>query len=76
MKLQDFEIGKTFISTAGETWLCTDKGSRVIVAILVDENQDPSWRNGPPYAVAETVFDEYDYEVCCKDMEEYHATFS
>lgn len=25
---------------------------------------DPSWLNGPPYAVAEAVFDEYDQEGC------------
>lgn len=26
--------------------------------------EDPSWLNGPPYAVAETCFDEYDQEGC------------
>ncbi len=31
--------------------------------IMVVED-DPSWLNGPPYAVAETVFDEDDIEVC------------
>lgn len=25
---------------------------------------DPSWFNGPPYAVAESVFDEYDMPGC------------
>ena len=25
---------------------------------------DTSWSNGPPYAVCETVFDEYDIEGC------------
>jgi hypothetical protein len=31
----------------------------------IDEHlDDPSWYNGPPYAVAECVFDEYDQEGC------------
>lgn len=25
---------------------------------------DPSWFNGPPYAVAERVFDEHDFAAC------------
>ncbi len=31
--------------------------------VTVDED-DPSWLNGPPYAVAETLFDEDDIETC------------
>jgi hypothetical protein len=27
---------------------------------IVDPRRDPSWLNGPPYALAEIVFDEYD----------------
>ena len=27
-------------------------------------DDDASWLNGPPYAVAELVFDEYDLPVC------------
>lgn len=30
-------------------------------ASIVDLRRDPSWLNGPPYALAETVFDEYDF---------------
>jgi hypothetical protein len=30
-------------------------------ASIVDPRRDPSWLNGPPYALAETVFDEYDF---------------
>jgi hypothetical protein len=30
---------------------------------VVDPRRDPSWLNGPPYALAETVFDEYDFAV-------------
>jgi hypothetical protein len=28
---------------------------------IVDPRRDPGWLNGPPYALAETVFDEYDF---------------
>lgn len=61
MRLAEFEKGRTFVTDTG-TWLCTDKGSRVIVAIR--EAEDRSLMNGPPYAVAETVFDEHDMEGC------------
>ena len=27
---------------------------------VIDLRDDPSWFNGPPYAIVETVFDEYD----------------
>src|SRR3954449_11247006 len=30
-------------------------------ASIVDPRRDASWLNGPPYALAETVFDEYDF---------------
>lgn len=63
MQLRDFKIGIEFI--CGEKrWRCTDMGTRVIVAICLDEYNDQSWFNGPPYAVSETVFDEYDIKVC------------
>jgi hypothetical protein len=29
-----------------------------------DHPDDPSWYNGPPYAVAEYVFDEYGQQGC------------
>jgi hypothetical protein len=64
MKHSDFTIGQEFL--CGEKrWRCTDKGTRTIVAICLDGHpDDPSWFNGPPYAVAETVFDEEDMEGC------------
>lgn len=43
-----------------DRWRVTDIGSRVIVAIKISRLQQPSWYNGPPYAVVETVFDEDD----------------
>ena len=64
MNYADFQIGVEF-RCAGELWRCTDVGSRAIVAVcLGDHPDDPSWYNGPPYAVAEFVFDEDDILAC------------
>lgn len=62
MDFTDFQIGRTF-RCGGKNWTCTDLGTRVVVAICIDVD-DPSWLNGPPYAVSETVFDEYDIAGC------------
>jgi len=63
MEHSEFAIGCTF--WCGEkAWGCTDIGTRVITAIRLDRDADPSWYNGPPYTVAEVVFDEYDTEAC------------
>jgi hypothetical protein len=59
----DFEIGADFIC-GKRRWRCTDKGTRTIAAICVDEAPDPSWLIGPTYALAETVFDEDDMPGC------------
>lgn len=59
MKIEDFEVGKTFYGSAGFKWLCTDKGSRVIIAIMLDYDKKDYWFNGPPYSVKEKVFDEH-----------------
>lgn len=63
MKLPDFEIGRRFLCDS-RTWQCTDKGLRVVVAILIDQEKDSSWFRGPPYAAAEIVFDEHDMQAC------------
>jgi hypothetical protein len=63
MKRADFQIGGEFLTAAGR-WRCTDIGKRTIAAIRLDHDDDPSWYSGPPYAVVETVFDEYDFEGC------------
>ena len=63
MRRGDFRIGTEF-RCGGRRWRCTDLGTRVVVAIPLEHDDDPSWYNGPPYAVAETVFDEYDLEAC------------
>jgi hypothetical protein len=67
MTRDDFRIGLEFYTAAGK-WRCTDIGSRVIVAIQLDQD-DPNWYAGPPYAVAEWVFDEYDQSGCSLDPE-------
>jgi hypothetical protein len=43
---------------------CTDVGKRTIAAIRLNHDDDPAWYNGPPYAVVESVFDEFDIEGC------------
>lgn len=65
MTKDEFRIGLEFYTAAGK-WRCTDIGLRVIVAIQLDQH-DPSWYVGPPYAVPEWVFDEYDLGGCALD---------
>ena len=61
MEHSDFSIGTEFMTETGR-WRCTDVGTRVITAIRLNHDDDPSWYLGPPYKVAESVFDEYDLE--------------
>lgn len=63
MKHEEFRLGESFWTPSGE-WRCTDVGRRTIVAIQLETNLEPSWFKGPPYAVPEVVFDEYDFAVC------------
>jgi hypothetical protein len=79
MRLDELEIGMTF-RCGGRLWRCTDVGTRVIAAIRLDgvtiggtagdrtlnqqEAEAEGWFRGPPYAVAEIVFDEHDLEGC------------
>jgi hypothetical protein len=63
MKHSDFRIGGEFLSGSGR-WRCTDVGKRTIAAIRLNHDDDPAWYNGPPYAIVEYVFDEYDIEAC------------
>ena len=63
MKHSDFKIGTEFMTGAGR-WRCTDIGTRTIAAIRLDLDHDTNWYNGPPYAVAEMVFDEDGMEDC------------
>ena len=65
MQHDEFRIGERFWTAAGE-FQCTDVGTRTIIAVAIDAQVlgDPSGVNGPPYATAELVFDEYDLEAC------------
>lgn len=54
------KIGDEFRTPTG-AWRVTDIGTRTVIAINISDHQDdPSWFNGPPYAVVEHVFDEND----------------
>ena len=63
MKHTDFHMGLEF-ECGMRRWRCTDLGTRTIIAICLEHDDDPSLYNGPPYAIAETVFDEYDLPGC------------
>lgn len=61
------QLGQEFVDpTTGERWRVTDLGTRTFLAINLSDPKviaDPSWANGPPYAVVEHVWDETDYGV-------------
>lgn len=62
VRVADFQIGTEFSNSVGD-WRVTDVGLRTIIAINISiHKDDPSWYNGPPYAVPEVVFDEDDLE--------------
>jgi hypothetical protein len=63
MRHGDFRIGLEFMTDTGR-WRCTDLGTRTVIAIRLDRPDDPTWYLGPPYAVAEHVFDEDGVEGC------------
>jgi hypothetical protein len=63
MERSDFRIGCEFMTATGR-WRCTDIGTRTIVAIRLNHDDDPSWYNGPPYAIVEHVFGEDDICGC------------
>jgi hypothetical protein len=64
MKPTDFHIGLEFFGRAGFRWRCTDVGTRTILAIRLDPDDDPNWHQGPPYIAEEAVFDEVGLERC------------
>jgi hypothetical protein len=70
MKFKTFKIGKKFWMS-GKEYLCTDIGTRTVIAVQLSASvkRDPTWLNGPPYAVAEYVIDEYDQDVCTSRKE-------
>jgi hypothetical protein len=70
MKHSDFHIGLEFLGLAGFRWRCTDVGTRTVVAIQLDHDDDPNWYQGPPYIAKEVVFEEHDFERCHLTEEE------
>lgn len=69
MEHGEFKVGAEF-HCGGKRRLCTDIGSRTIVCIEVDDRKDQTWFDGPPYAVKEVVFDEYDQKGCTQGHQE------
>lgn len=67
MKIKDFTIGEKFYASAGFEWLCTDKGTRTITAIMLEPDKAEHWFNGPPYHIDEEIFDEHDMLRCYSD---------
>jgi hypothetical protein len=63
MLLSDFRIGMEFWMS-GARWRCTDIGTRLVIAIKLDHDDDPSWYDGPPYAVCEHTIDRHDFTAC------------
>jgi hypothetical protein len=62
MRHDEFKLGLKFWMS-GSQWLCTDVGSRVVIAICIS-SAPAGWLAGPPYAVVEVVVDEYDLDNC------------
>lgn len=69
MKKEEFKLGTKFYTATGK-WRCTDIGTRVIVAIHLNQEGHENY-NGPPYSIPENVFDEYDLEGCSLDPTEF-----
>ena len=68
MKKSEFKMGGSFFTGSGE-WRCTDIGTRVVVAIKLDQEDSRNY-NGPPYSIVESVFDEYDFGGCYLNPED------
>jgi len=80
MRREEFSIGMNFITGTGQwrctdigtRTIAAIKISAIEIATQVesettvrtDTNPEPSWFTGPPYIVAEEVFDENDMEGC------------
>lgn len=64
MNIPDVKIGDRF-QCGNDVWRCTDIGTRVIIGVKLPKNVDPDFCfAGPPYSVAEIVFDEDDLQAC------------
>jgi hypothetical protein len=71
MEKSEFHIGQEFYTASGK-WRCTDIGTRIIVAIHLNQEDSRNY-NGPPYPITEHVFDEYDIEGCSTDVTEFEG---
>ena len=74
MKLSDFKIGEVFYTPVSK-WMCTDIGTRVVVAINYYEKVENN-ETTPPYSIVEYTFDEYDMEVCFTSLEKLNEAIS
>ena len=72
MTKDEFRIGQEFYTASGK-WRCTDIGTRVIVAIKLDQ-EDARNYEGPPYSIVEHVFDEYDIGGCGLDPTDFEVS--
>lgn len=68
MKLEEFQVGQTFYTGSG-AWVCTDVGKRTIIAAKASDLAE--FPSGPPYSIAESIFDEYDQQGCTLDAEDF-----
>lgn len=68
MRRDQFRIGGTFFTGSG-AWICTDIGTRVIVAI--EQSLLRERPAGPPYEWVETVFDENDQQGCSTSPDDF-----
>lgn len=71
MKINDFQIGEQFYGSGGFSWLCTDKGTRTICAIMLEPDKESIWFEGPPYMLNEKVFDEDEIKNCYLNLSEH-----
>lgn len=62
MLLSEFVIGMEFWTATGK-WMCTDVGTRTVVAVAQDDS-DGRMAFGPPYPVPESVFSEEALQGC------------
>ena len=71
MIFEDFKIGERFWMS-GEEWQCMDIATAHILAVKITPTirDDPSWLNGPPFAVVLTAVDAYDWPACYETREE------
>lgn len=76
MNYADFKIGEAFW-VDGNEWRCLDIATAHILAVPIQAHivSDPSWLNGPPYAVELTVLDANDWPVCFKSYKAWKAAY-